>query len=99
MGSFVPNTKEEREQMLREAGYKSFDDMFSVIPEEVRLKKPLDLPSGLSEMEALKVMEDLAAENKVYREIFRGAGPGCVSGKCPEKIACGKPRQKDEWDA
>ena len=74
MGSFVPNTKEEREQMLREAGYKSFDDMFSVIPEEVRLKKPLDLPSGLSEMEALKVMEDLAAENKVYREIFRGAG-------------------------
>ncbi len=74
MGSFVPNTKEEREQMLREAGYESFDDMFSVIPEEVRLRKPLDLPSGLSEMEALKVMEDLAACNKVYREIFRGAG-------------------------
>lgn len=36
---------------------------------------------------------------KAAPEIFRGAGPGCVSGKCPEKIACGKPRQKDEWDA
>jgi 4-hydroxy-tetrahydrodipicolinate reductase len=32
-------------------------------------------------------------------EIFRGAGPGCVSEKCPEKIACGSPRQKGEWDA
>ena len=36
---------------------------------------------------------------KAAPEIFRGAGPGCVSGKCPEKIACGKPRQKGEWDA
>ena len=35
---------------------------------------------------------------KAAPEIFRGAGPGCVSGKCPEKIACGKPRQKGEWD-
>ena len=36
---------------------------------------------------------------KAAPEIFRGAGPGCVSGKCPEKIACGAPRQKGEWDA
>jgi thymidylate synthase (FAD) len=36
---------------------------------------------------------------KAAPEIFRGAGPGCVSGKCPEKIACGSPRQKGEWDA
>lgn len=31
-------------------------------------------------------------------EIFRDAGPGCVSKGCPEKIACGTPRQKGEWD-
>lgn len=31
-------------------------------------------------------------------EIFRDAGPGCVSKGCPEKIACGSPRQKGEWD-
>ena len=35
---------------------------------------------------------------KAAPEIFRGAGPGCVSGKCPEKKPCGMPRQKGEWD-
>ena len=74
MGSYVPNTRAEQEAMLKEAGYQSFDDMFSCIPEEVKLKGPLNLPSGLSEMEVIKEMEDLASQNQVFRSIFRGAG-------------------------
>lgn len=35
---------------------------------------------------------------KAAPELFRNTGPGCVSGKCPEKHPCGSPRQKDEWD-
>ena len=31
-------------------------------------------------------------------EIFDNAGPGCVTGECPEKRPCGKPREKGEWD-
>lgn len=31
-------------------------------------------------------------------EIFKYAGPGCVTGKCPEKKPCGHPRGKGEWD-
>ena len=30
--------------------------------------------------------------------LFVDAGPGCVSGKCPEKRPCGTPRRKGEWD-
>ena len=30
--------------------------------------------------------------------IFSLAGPGCVTGRCPEKKPCGHPRQKGEWD-
>ena len=74
MGSYVPNTVKEREEMLREAGYSSFEDMFSCIPEEVKLKEPLDLPSGLSEMEVARKMEELADKNVVFKSIFRGAG-------------------------
>ena len=74
MGSYVPNTFKEREAMLKEAGYQSFDDMFSCIPDEVRLKEPLNLPSGLSEMEVSRKMEALAEKNKVFTSIFRGAG-------------------------
>ena len=74
MGSYVPNTLKEREEMLKEAGYTSFEDMFSCIPDEVKLKEPLNLPSGLSEMEVARKMEELADKNTVFKSIFRGAG-------------------------
>lgn len=74
MGSYVPNTDREQQAMLKEAGYKSFDDMFSCIPDEVKLKKPLNLPSGLSEMEVIRKMEELSEKNVTYKHIFRGAG-------------------------
>ena len=34
----------------------------------------------------------------VEPEIFGIAGPGCVTGKCPEKKPCGHTREKGEWD-
>ena len=30
--------------------------------------------------------------------IFEHAGPGCVTGRCPEARPCGNPREKDEWE-
>ena len=38
MGSYVPGTKQEQQEMLREIGYASFEEMFSHIPDEVMLK-------------------------------------------------------------
>ena len=35
---------------------------------------------------------------RVAPGIFRFAGPGCVTGNCPEKKPCGHPREKGEWD-
>ena len=35
---------------------------------------------------------------KVAPIIFADAGPGCVTGSCPEKRPCGHPREKTEWD-
>lgn len=73
MGSFLPNTKEEQQNMLREIGYDSFDALFAHIPEEAKVKS-LNLPSGLSEMEAIEEMDRLAGKNIVFKHIFRGAG-------------------------
>ena len=36
MGSYVPNTKEQRQEMLKEIGYWSIEDLFAHIPEEVK---------------------------------------------------------------
>lgn len=73
MGSYLPNTRQEQQEMLREAGYESFDALFAHIPEEVKVKE-LNLPSGLSEMEVISEMEEIAHKNKIFRHIFRGAG-------------------------
>ena len=73
MGSFLPNTEQEQLSMLKEIGFDSFEQLFSHIPEQVKLKE-LNLPEGLSEMQALDKMEELAEKNKKIRHIFRGAG-------------------------
>lgn len=74
MGSYVVSTREEQEQMLKTMGYTGFQDLFSGIPEEIKLNRDLNIPPGCSEMEVLRRMEELANENKVFRHIFRGAG-------------------------
>ena len=74
MGTFIPNTKEEQLKMLNEIGYKDFDDLFKVIPDEAKVKGELNLPEGLSEIEVDRKVEGLAAKNTVFRSIFRGAG-------------------------
>ena len=74
MGSYVPNTLEERKKMLQEIGYSSIEDLFAHIPEEVKLKGELNIPNGKSEFEVRREMEQIAEKNQVFRTIFRGAG-------------------------
>ena len=74
MGTFIPNTKEEQLKMLKEIGYKDFDDLFKVIPDEAKVKGELNLPEGMSEIEVDRKVQGLADKNVVFRSVFRGAG-------------------------
>ena len=74
MGTFIPNTKEEQLKMLNEIGYKDFDDLFKVIPDEAKVKGELNLPEGKSEIEVDRAVQALADKNVIFRSIFRGAG-------------------------
>ena len=56
MKSYVPNTEKERLEMLAEIGMSSMDDLFSDIPEDLKLKRPLELPKALSETELRDLM-------------------------------------------
>ena len=73
MGSYIPSTGEERQAMLQAIGLTSTDQLFDVVPESVRVKS-LDLPEGLSELEVGQKMAELAAKNRVFPSVFRGAG-------------------------
>ena len=74
MGTYVPNTREEQQKMLESCGFQSFDDMYACIPEDLRLRRPLDLPEGKTELEVRRAVEKLARKNRVYPTVFRGAG-------------------------
>ena len=74
MGSYVPSTAQERQEMLASIGLCSIDELFSHIPDSLKLKGELNLPSGKSELEVCRTMEHIAAQNIVFDTIFRGAG-------------------------
>ena len=74
MGSYVPNTLEERQEMLKEIGYSSIENLFAHIPDEVKIKGGLNIPEGKSELEVRREMENIASKNQVFKTIFRGAG-------------------------
>lgn len=74
MGSYVPSTAQERQEMLASIGLSSIDELFSHIPDSLKRKGELNLPSGKSELEVCRTMEHIAAQNIVFDSIFRGAG-------------------------
>ena len=70
---YIPETKREQEQMLKDIGLNSVDELYSMVPKEVLLKE-LDIPEGKSEMEVLEDLQKIAGKNLVYDQIYRGAG-------------------------
>ncbi|MBV9924893.1 MAG: aminomethyl-transferring glycine dehydrogenase subunit GcvPA [Acidobacteria bacterium] len=72
---YIPNSPEERQEMLRGLGLGSAEELFDSIPSDVLLKRPLRTPAALSEVELLELFESMAAENAAARRpSFLGAG-------------------------
>ena len=74
MASYVPITREEEQSMLEACGLQQMDDLYRDVPESVRLRTPLNIPSGMAEKDVRREMERLAGENTVFPHVFRGAG-------------------------
>ena len=74
MGSYVPSTGTQREEMLRAVCVSSTRDLFRDVPEQMLLTEPLHIPAGMSELEVSRAMTAMAAENRVYGTVLRGAG-------------------------
>ncbi|MFO7626909.1 MAG: aminomethyl-transferring glycine dehydrogenase subunit GcvPA, partial [Candidatus Fermentibacteraceae bacterium] len=75
MNRFVPNCKTLRTRMLEEIGVKQVEDLFTPVPEKVRMKGLLNLPSAMSEMELVREYTRLASSNTSQELVcFRGAG-------------------------
>jgi glycine dehydrogenase subunit 1 len=73
---YLPNTAADRRAMLDAIGAASIDDLFRDVPEEARLKAPLDLPDHMTELEVERELSTLAARNRNAGAMacFLGAG-------------------------
>src|SRR2546422_2546223 len=71
---YIPNSQADRQRMLAEIGVDSMDQLFSGIPEKLRLRRFLDLPKALSEPELLEYFRKRAAKNEIEPALFIGAG-------------------------
>src|SRR5947209_15754362 len=76
--SFIPRHvgPDERDvaEMVKLIGFPSLDALIdATVPRKIRMRQPLELPKGLTELEVLTYFRALAAKNQVFRS-FIGMG-------------------------
>ncbi len=75
MAGFIPSAASERADMLRSMGLSDFRELYRDVPPELYLQDgALDIPHGLSELEVGRKISAMAAKNRVFRTVLRGAG-------------------------
>jgi glycine dehydrogenase subunit 1 len=75
------------EEMLEAIGVESVDDLFDrLIPEAVRLGRPLALPTGMSEQDVYGHLRDLAARNTSTEDEVSFLGAGMYDSYVPALI-------------
>jgi len=70
---YLPIAESDLAEMLRTAGISRMEDLADVLPDTLRLKRDLDLPSPLSEMELVQKLRSLSEAGKPMVS-FLGAG-------------------------
>src|SRR5436190_11476879 len=72
---YIPNSPEERAEMLAVVGLDSAEALFRSIPKEVQLGRKLNITDPLAENEVIAAMEAMAAKNTAAtKPSFLGAG-------------------------
>ena len=73
-GRHIGPNQAEATAMLKEIGVNSLEALISkTIPDAIRIKSDLDVPSAISEFEYLNELKKIAAKNKVFKS-FIGQG-------------------------
>ena len=71
---YLPKSPADREEMLREIGVRSMDELFSHIPAEYRLNRDLKVTRQMAESEIVDYFRARAAESAAGYASFLGAG-------------------------
>src|SRR5271168_5254258 len=64
--AYIANTPDDVRVMLGAIGLDSLDQLFDMIPAEYRLRRPLEIPPALSELELTSHIGTLASRGEFY---------------------------------
>ncbi|HVD32156.1 MAG TPA: glycine dehydrogenase (aminomethyl-transferring), partial [Gemmatimonadales bacterium] len=68
------------DEMVELLGYESLESFIdAVVPDEIRLRRPLALPPGRSEREVLQALRGIAGMNRVFRSYIGMGYAGCFT--------------------
>jgi len=71
---YIPNSPDERREMLDSIGLQRIEDLFEQIPENLRLDGKLRIGEAMSEPDLLEYFRTLASQNATDYRSFLGAG-------------------------
>lgn len=73
MSRFFPHTPDDIATMLERCHVSALSDLYSDVPEQLRLRRAYDLPEAMSEQEVRRYFADMAAKCQPLT-CFGGAG-------------------------
>jgi glycine dehydrogenase subunit 1 len=93
----IPNSiPSVRAEMLRQIGAASVDELYSDVPDELRLKRLLDLPAPmLSECDLRRHVREIMAKNLSCEDALSFLGAGCAQHYVP--AACDEVNERSEF--
>jgi glycine dehydrogenase subunit 1 len=80
------NTSDDRRAMLEAIGVASVDELFAMVPAELRLGRLLDLPPAMSELELDAHLQTLAARNVAAEQAISFLGAGSYDHFVPSVV-------------
>lgn len=80
-------TEKDIKQMLETLGLNSIEELFSDVPEDLKLKKPLNIPNSKSEFEITKYLTELSKMNASSYDYPTFLGAGAYDHYIPSVIA------------
>lgn len=81
---YIPNTEEQKREMLKEIGVSSFEDLIESVPQEVRFKGRLNIPEAISESELEEKIYKIARKNSDFFLMKPLVGAGAYRHHVPE---------------
>lgn len=86
MFPYIPNSLEDEKIMLRSVGADSIQELFSDIPDDVKLSRELNINPPMSELEVEKHIKYISNKNKNTEELICFLGAGAYDHYIPSII-------------